>query len=102
MKFLMSIIVLIILLITNSIIAQNNTKIILNVSADKAIVESKVSPKKNFRLTPLKFEIGKIKEGKTTIVFKDITVIDVAIASNVEKKNKNKMDFQQNKTPMGF
>ena len=81
MKTLVSILVVVIISITNIITAQNKTitATVLNISSDKGIVKFALYNKTNFRLKPLQSEIGNIENGKTTITFKEVAGGEYAI-----------------------
>tara|TARA_B110000285_G_scaffold9631_1_gene9689 strand:+ start:183 stop:596 length:414 start_codon:yes stop_codon:yes gene_type:complete len=102
MKTLVSILVVVIISITNIITAQNKTitATILNISSDKGIVKFALYNKINFRLKPLQSEIGNIENGKTTITFKEIAGGEYAIVCYHDKNSNDKMDFQPNGMPL--
>ena len=102
MKTLVSILVVVIILITNIITAQNKTitATILNISSDKGIVKFALYNKTNFRLKPLQSEIGNIENGKTTITFKEVASGEYAIVCYHDKNSNDKMDFQPNGMPL--
>ena len=102
MKILASILVVVIISITNIITAQNKTitATILNISSDKGIVKFALYNKINFRLKPLQSEIGNIENGKTTITFKEVAGGEYAIVCYHDKNSNDKMDFQPNGMPL--
>ena len=102
MKTLVSILVVVIISITNIITAQNKTitATVLNISSDKGIVKFALYNKTNFRLKPLQSEIGNIENGKTTITFKEVAGGEYAIVCYHDKNSNNKMDFQPNGMPL--
>ena len=102
MKTLVSILVVVIISITNIITAQNKTitATILNISSDKGIVKFALYNKINFRLKPLQSEIGNIENGKTTITFKEVAGGEYAIVCYHDKNSNDKMDFQPNGMPL--
>ena len=102
MKILASILVVVIISITNIITAQNKTIIatVLNISSDKGIVKFALYNKTNFRLKPLQSEIGNIENGKTTITFKEVAGGEYAIVCYHDKNSNDKMDFQPNGMPL--
>ena len=102
MKTLVSILVVVIISITNIITAQNKTitATVLNISSDKGIVKFALYNKINFRLKPLQSEIGNIENGKTTITFKEIAGGEYAIVCYHDKNSNDKMDFQPNGMPL--
>ena len=102
MKTLVSILVVVIISITNIITAQNKTitATVLNISSDKGIVKFALYNKTNFRLKPLQSEIGNIENGKTTITFKEVAVGEYAIVCYHDKNSNDKMDFQPNGMPL--
>ena len=102
MKILVSILVVVIISITNVITAQNKTitATVLNISSDKGIVKFALYNKTNFRLKPLQSETGKIENGKTTITFKEVVSGVYAIVCYHDKNSNDKMDFQPNGMPL--
>jgi uncharacterized protein (DUF2141 family) len=102
MKTLVSILVVVIISITNIITAQNKTitATVLNISSDKGIVKFALFNKTNFRLKPLQSEIGNIENGKTTITFKEVAGGEYAIVCYHDKNSNDKMDFQPNGMPL--
>ena len=102
MKTLVSILVVVIISITNIITAQNKTitATVLNISSDKGIVKFALYNKTNFRLKPLQSEIGNIENGKTTITFKEVASGEYAIVCYHDKNSNDKMDFQPNGMPL--
>jgi uncharacterized protein (DUF2141 family) len=102
MKTLVSILVVVIISITNIITAQNKTSTatVLNISSDKGIVKFALYNKTNFRLKPLQSEIGNIENGKTTITFKEVAGGEYAIVCYHDKNSNDKMDFQPNGMPL--
>ena len=102
MKTLVSILVVVIISITNIITAQNKTitATVLNISSDKGIVKFALYNKTNFRLKPLQSEIGNIENGKTTITFKEVVAGEYAIVCYHDKNSNDKMDFQPNGMPL--
>lgn len=102
MKTLVSILVVVIISITNIITAQNKTitATVLNISSDKGIVKFALYNKTNFRLKPLQSEIGNIENGETTITFKEVAGGEYAIVCYHDKNSNDKMDFQPNGMPL--
>jgi len=102
MKILASILVVVIISITNIITAQNKTitATVLNISSDKGIVKFALYNKTNFRLKPLQSEIGNIENGETTITFKELAGGEYAIVCYHDKNSNDKMDFQPNGMPL--
>jgi uncharacterized protein (DUF2141 family) len=102
MKILVSILVVVIISITNIITAQNKiiTATVLNISSDKGIVKFALYNKTNFRLKPLQSETGNIENGKTTITFKEVAGGEYAIVCYHDKNSNDKMDFQPNGMPL--
>ena len=102
MKILVSILVVVIISITNIITAQNKTitATVLNISSDKGMVKFALYNKTNFRLKPLQSEIGNIENGKTTITFNEVAGGEYAIVCYHDKNSNDKMDFQPNGMPL--
>ncbi|QTE23517.1 DUF2141 domain-containing protein [Polaribacter cellanae] len=102
MKFLLSILVVAMLSITNSITAQNKkiTVTINNITSDKGKVGFALFNKDNFMKTPIQGKESKIKDGKTTVVFENVPSGEYAITCYHDKNNNGKMDFKSNGMPL--
>lgn len=102
MKILISILALALLSITDSLTAQDSsvTVTISNVTSDEGSVVFALYNKATFRLKPLQSETGKIKNGKTTITFKEVVSGVYAIVCYHDKNSNDKMDFQPNGIPL--
>lgn len=102
MKILVSILVLAMLSITNSITAQNKkiTVTVANVTSDAGKVGFALYNKDNFRRIPIQGKEGLIKDGITTIIFEDIAPGEYSIICYHDKNSNDKMDFQSNGMPL--
>ncbi|MEN8777277.1 MAG: DUF2141 domain-containing protein [Polaribacter sp.] len=107
MKFLASFLILVILAITNSMTAQNkstDTKVItvtvVNATSDAGKIGFALYTKDNFMRKPLLSKEGKIKDGKSTVIFENIPAGEYAIICYHDKNNNNKMDFSSNRMPL--
>jgi len=102
MKILVSFIVIIIVSITNVITAQNKTitATVLNVSSDEGKVGFALYTKDNFMGEPVQGKEGQIKEGKSSVFFKNIPKGEYAIICYHDKNSNDKMDFQPNGMPL--
>jgi uncharacterized protein (DUF2141 family) len=89
MKILASILVLVIISITNVITTQNKTITanVLNISSDKGIVKFALYDKTNFRLKPLQSKTGNIENGEITITFKEVAAGEYAIVCYHDKNS---------------
>lgn len=102
MKFLSSILVLIIVFTIESISAQNKTitASVMNVTSNEGKVSYALYTKDSFMKKPIKAKSSKIIQGKSTAVFKDVPVGEYAIVCYHDKNNNGKMDFQPNGMPI--
>ena len=102
MKFLVTILIGAMLLVSSRITAQKQTitATVANVTSDKGTVMFALYDKTNFRMKPLQSENGKIEGRKTTVVFKDVTPGEYAIVCYHDSNGNEKMDFQSNGMPL--
>tara|TARA_B110000902_G_scaffold192642_1_gene218311 strand:+ start:5004 stop:5465 length:462 start_codon:yes stop_codon:yes gene_type:complete len=103
MKFLVSILMGIMLFISNSIIAQNKTTItatVVNVTSDSGKVGFALYNKENFRMKPIQGKESKIVDGKSTIIFENVEAGEYAVICYHDKNDNDKMDFQSNGMPL--
>ena len=102
MKFIVAILTITILFITNKITAQNNTITakVINATSDAGKVEFGLYNKTNFRMKPLQGAESKIVNGKSVVVFEDIEAGEYAIICYHDKNNNGKMDFEANGMPI--
>ena len=101
MKFLVTILIGAMLLVSSKINAQKQTitATVANVTSDKGTVMFALYDKTNFRMKPLQSEIGKIEGGKTTVVF-NVAPGEYAIVCYHDSNGNKKMDFQTNGMPL--
>ena len=102
MKFIIAILTIIILFITNKITGQNNTITakVINATSDGGTVEFALYNKTNFRMKPLQGAKSKIVNGKSVVVFENIEAGEYAIICYHDKNNNDKMDFEVNGMPL--
>jgi uncharacterized protein (DUF2141 family) len=103
MKFLVSILIGIMLFISNAIIAQNNTTItatVVNVTSDSGKVGFALYDKINFRMKPIQGKESKIVDGKSTVIFENVAAGEYAVICYHDKNDNDKMDFQSNGMPL--
>ena len=102
MKFIVAILTITILFITNKITAQNSTITakVINATSDAGKVEFALYNKTNFRMKPLQGAESKIVNGKSVVVFEDIEAGEYAIICYHDKNNNGKMDFEANGMPI--
>ncbi|MDX6746200.1 DUF2141 domain-containing protein [Polaribacter sp. PL03] len=102
MKLLLSIIVVAMLSITNSLTAQNNkiTVTVVNATSDAGKIGYALYTKDNFMGIPVAGTNGKIVNGKSTIVFENIPAGEYAVICYHDKNNNDKMDFAKNRMPL--
>ncbi|SEE44469.1 Uncharacterized conserved protein, DUF2141 family [Tenacibaculum sp. MAR_2010_89] len=102
MRFLTSILVLIIVFTIETVSAQKQTitATVVNVTSNKGKVSYALYNKDNFMKEPVKAKSSKIVNGKSTVVFDDVPAGEYAIVCYHDKNNNNKMDFQPNGMPI--
>lgn len=105
MKFLLSILVVAMLSISNSLTAQNTktqtiTVTVVNATSDAGKIGFALYTKENFMGKPLQGKEGKIKDGKSTVVFENVPSGEYAITCYHDKNNNDKMDFSANRMPL--
>lgn len=109
MKFLVSIIVLTVLSITNSVTAQNKTvtannktitATVVNVSSEKGKVSFALYNEATFMMKPLESKSAKIVEGKSTVTFENLKEGEYSIICFHDKNDNDKMDFSPNRMPL--
>ncbi|WP_299665654.1 DUF2141 domain-containing protein [uncultured Polaribacter sp.] len=102
MKFLVSILVVVLLTITNSLTAQNKkiTVTVVNATSDSGKVGFALFNKDNFMQEPIQGKNGKIVNGKSTIVFENVAPGEYAITCYHDKNDNDKMDFSANRMPL--
>lgn len=102
MKLIVGLLAAIMLFISNSILAQNKTitATVVNVSSDSGKVGFALYNKDNFMMKPIQGKEGKIKDGKTTVVFENVPQGVYAITCYHDKNNNGKMDFSSNRMPL--
>ncbi|RBW63202.1 hypothetical protein DS884_00590 [Tenacibaculum sp. E3R01] len=102
MRFLTSILVLIIVFTIETVSAQKQTitATVVNVTSNKGKVSYALYNKDNFMKEPVKAKSSKIVNGKSTVVFNDVPAGEYAIVCYHDKNDNNKMDFQPNGMPI--
>tara|TARA_B110000046_G_scaffold176677_1_gene202594 strand:- start:1089 stop:1550 length:462 start_codon:yes stop_codon:yes gene_type:complete len=103
MKFLVSILMGIMLFISNAIIAQNKATItatVVNVISDSGKVGFALYDKINFRMKPIQGKESKIVDGKSTVIFENVAAGEYAVICYHDKNDNDKMDFQSNGMPL--
>ena len=88
--------------ISEKLIAQNRTITanVVNATSDDGKVSYALYNKENFRMQPIQAKKSTIKEGKSEVVFENITPGNYAVICFHDKNNNNKMDFQPNGMPI--
>lgn len=104
MKILVSILVVAMLSITNSLTAQNKniTVTVNNVTSNSGkVVFAIYKDKTTFKIRKaLQGKEAKIIDGKTTVTFNNLTPGEYAIICYHDKNNNNRMDFAANGMPL--
>ena len=102
MKILISILVLALLSITDSLTAQDSsvTATILNVTSDEGSVIFALFNKHNFMRESIQGKTGVIIDGKSTVIFENVNAGEYAVICYHDKNDNDKMDFQPNGMPL--
>ncbi|MGB1042566.1 MAG: DUF2141 domain-containing protein [Tenacibaculum sp.] len=102
MRTLTAILIVSILFVSNKLSAQRKsiTATVVNVTSNKGKVSYALYDKTNFRKKPLQALSATIKEGKSTVVFKDVEAGEYAVVCFHDKNNNDKMDFEPSGMPM--
>jgi uncharacterized protein (DUF2141 family) len=103
MKVLATVFLTLTLFISNTINAQdkiNITATVVNIGSNEGKVGFALYNKDNFMTTPIVGANGKIVDGKSVVVFKDIAPGEYAIICYHDKNNNDKMDFTPNRMPL--
>ena len=103
MKLVISIVVMLVSFITNSVIAQEKASItaeVINVSSDTGKVGFALYDKATFMLKPIQTRNVKIVDGKSTVTFENVSYGEYAVICYHDKNDNNKMDFSPNGMPI--
>ena len=102
MKFLTTIILVATLFIVNNLSAQNKTitVTVVNATSDEGKIGYALYDKANFMGKAIQGKNGKIVNGKSTVVFKDVPSGEYAIICYHDKNDNDKMDFSPQKMPL--
>lgn len=103
MKLVTSIVVMAVMFITNSVIAQEKASItaeVINVSSDTGKVGFALYDKASFMLKPIQAVNVKIVEGKSIVTFENVPYGEYAIICYHDKNDNDKMDFSANGMPI--
>ena len=103
MKLVISIVVMLVSFITNSVIAQEKASItaeVINVSSDTGKVGFALYDKATFMLKPIQTRNVKIVDGKSTVTFENVSYGEYAVICYHDKNDNDKMDFSPNRMPI--
>ncbi|MFQ3180865.1 MAG: hypothetical protein ACI9Z4_000452 [Polaribacter sp.] len=102
MKLIVAFLIVTVLFISNSIIAQNKkvTATVVNITSDSGKVGFALYDKSNFRKKPIQGKESKIIDGKSIVIFENVAAGEYAIICYHDKNNNDKMDFQSNGMPL--
>ncbi|WP_435415166.1 DUF2141 domain-containing protein [Polaribacter aestuariivivens] len=103
MKFLIPILVVIMVSITNAVTAQNTKTItvtVVNATSDTGEIGFALYNKDNFMGKPIEGKRSEIVDGKSTVVFENVPSGVYAVTCYHDKNNNNKMDFSSNGMPL--
>jgi len=101
MKFIFALLITIMLFVTNTITAQKKmiTATVSNVTSNIGLVNFALFDKTNFKVKALQTKRSKIIEGKSRVVFNNVTAGEYAIICYHDKNENNQLDFQNNGMP---
>ena len=99
---MVSILVGVMILVSNSINAQKQTitASVVNVTSNDGKVAFALYNKTNFMAMPLQAKNGKIVDGVSTVIFENIEAGEYAIICYHDKNDNDRMDFQENGMPL--
>jgi uncharacterized protein (DUF2141 family) len=102
MKLIVALLIVTVLFISNSILAQNKkvTATVVNITSDFGKVGFALYDKSNFRQKPIQGKESKIIAGKSIVIFENVAAGEYAIICYHDKNNNDKMDFQSNGMPL--
>jgi uncharacterized protein (DUF2141 family) len=102
MKLIVALLIVTVLFISNSILAQNKkvTATVVNITSDFGKVGFALYDKSNFRKKPIQGKESKIIAGKSIVIFENVAAGEYAIICYHDKNNNDKMDFQSNGIPL--
>ena len=102
MKTIISILFLAVLSLntSNSEEKRKITATVVNVTSNTGKVSFALYTKEHFLIEPTLAKTAKIVDGKSTVVFENVTPGEYAIVCYHDKNDNNTMDFQPNGMPM--
>ena len=102
MKILTTILLVAVMFIANNMSAQNKTitVTVVNATSDEGKIGYALYDKANFMGKAIQGKNGKIVNGKSTVVFKDVPSGEYAVVCYHDKNNNNKMDFSPQRMPL--
>lgn len=102
MKLIVSILVGVMVLVSNNINAQKQTitASVVNVTSNKGKVGFALYDKTNFMAEPIQSKNAKIVDGVSTVTFENVEAGEYAIICYHDKNDNDKMDFQENGMPL--
>ncbi|MDG1397854.1 MAG: DUF2141 domain-containing protein [Polaribacter sp.] len=102
MKFLITLVISTVLLVSTEMIAQNRTITakVINISSNDGKIGFALYNKASFMQTPIQGKDVKIIEGKSVVVFKNVVPGEYAVVCYHDKNNNGKMDFSPQRMPL--
>lgn len=102
MKIILSFLVVSMFSIVNALTAQNKeiTVTVVNATANEGQIGFALFDKDSFMKTPLSAKMASIENGKSSIVFNNVSDGVYAILCYHDKNNNGKMDFTPNGIPL--
>lgn len=102
MKTLVNIFVVVFLFVVSSVTAQERTitVTVVNATSDAGKVGFALYDKENFMRKPLQASASKIENGKSVVVFKNVSVGEYAVICYHDKNENNTLDFSKRGIPL--
>lgn len=102
MKFLITLVISTVLLVSTEMIAQNRTitATVINISSNDGKVGFALYNKATFMQTPIQGKDVEIINGKSVVIFKNVVPGEYAVVCYHDKNNNGKMDFSPQRMPL--
>ena len=102
MKFLITLVISTVLLVSTEMIAQNRTitATVINISSNDGKVGFALYNKASFMQTPIQGKDVEIINGKSIVIFKNVVPGEYAVVCYHDKNNNGKMDFSPQRMPL--
>lgn len=103
MKFLVSVLVTIVVLVSNTVTAQEKVTVTItveNATSDAGKIGYALYNKETFLKKPLQAMNATIENGKSVAIFKDLEAGEYAVICYHDKNDNDRMDFAANGMPL--